>query len=84
MVNKDKTTTVTESSQDHRDEECISYDTATTRETTTGDGSPGPALKWSGAIPATRIDPAERPRCHRDGSTRCRRAGSRGEDELTG
>jgi hypothetical protein len=39
MVNEDKTTTVTESSQDHRDEECISYDTATTRETTTGDGS---------------------------------------------
>ncbi len=30
---------VTESSQDSRDEEDISYDTATTRGTTTGDGS---------------------------------------------
>ncbi len=37
-TNKNKTTTVTEFSQEFRDEEYGAYDTATTRETTTSDG----------------------------------------------
>jgi len=39
MSNKNKQTTVTQSSQDYQDEEYISYDTSTTRETTTRDGN---------------------------------------------